>query len=117
MIRAYRAACAICHLRHEELLDAAHILPDLHPLSEPLVSSGLSLCKLHHAAFDRSIIGIRPDLRIEVSLAVLEEIDGPMLQHGLQGFHHMTLKVPSQKSERPNPDLLAERYEAFKQAG
>jgi len=40
---AYRQSCAICRLRHKELLDSAHILPDLHPLSEPVVSNGLSL--------------------------------------------------------------------------
>src|SRR5438132_3858115 len=27
VLRAYRQCCAICRLRHEELLDAAHILP------------------------------------------------------------------------------------------
>jgi len=36
-----------------ELLDAAHITPDTHPEGEPIVSNGLSLCKLHQAAFDR----------------------------------------------------------------
>src|SRR5437667_7053053 len=42
-LMAYRQSCAICRLRHKELLDSAHILPDLHPLSEPVVSNGLSL--------------------------------------------------------------------------
>jgi putative restriction endonuclease len=61
VLRAYRESCAICRLRHDELLEAAHILPDTHPLGEPTVSNGLALCKLHHAAFDRPILGIRPD--------------------------------------------------------
>ena len=55
----------VCRLRHWELLDAAHILPDKHPLGEPVVPNGLALCKLHHAAFDADILGVRPDLRIE----------------------------------------------------
>lgn len=46
-----------------------------------------SLCKLHHAAFDQNLMGIRPDVVIELSTTVLKEIDGPMLIHGLQGFH------------------------------
>ena len=29
--------------------------------------NGLSLCKLHHAAFDRHILGITPTLRVEVT--------------------------------------------------
>jgi len=31
VLRAYGEACAMCRLRHAELLDAAHILPDTHP--------------------------------------------------------------------------------------
>jgi putative restriction endonuclease len=50
VLRAYRTACAVCSLRHEELLDAAHILPDGHPRGLPIVPNGLTLCKLHHAA-------------------------------------------------------------------
>ena len=115
VIRAYQEACAICRLRHEELLDAAHILPD--KLSEPTVRNGLALCKLHHAAFDRNIVGIRPDFVVEISTAVLNEIDGPMLIHGLQGFHGGPLTVPRASSLKPSRDFLEERYELFRQAG
>ncbi|MGO8871262.1 MAG: HNH endonuclease, partial [Acidimicrobiales bacterium] len=38
---AYRSSCAICRLKHTELLDAAHILPDGHPRGEPIVPNGL----------------------------------------------------------------------------
>lgn len=117
VIRAYQEACAICHLRHRELLDAAHIVPDSDPLGEPTVNNGLALCKLHHAAFDWNIIGIRPDMIVEVSFAVLNEVDGPMLKHGLQGFHQSPLHLPSRKAEQPNADLLAHRYERFKATG
>jgi len=116
VLKAYRECCAICRLRHRELLDATHILPDKHPQGEPAVSNGLSLCKLHHAAYDRHILGIRPDLRIDVRLDILEEIDGPMLQHGLQGFQGQRLVTPRRAEDRPNPDFLAMRYEQFRQA-
>src|SRR6266508_3871152 len=86
VLRAYQQCCAICRLRHDELLEATHILPDGHPLGEPVVPNGLALCKLHHAAFGRYLIGVTPDLEVTVRLDVLREIDGPMLQHGLQGF-------------------------------
>ena len=66
VMRAYREHCAVCRLRHAELLDAAHIIPDSDPEGEPRVSNGLSLCKLHHAAFDQKLFGIRPDLIVEV---------------------------------------------------
>jgi putative restriction endonuclease len=117
VIRAYQEACAICSLRHRELLDAAHILPDTHPRGEPTVSNGLALCKLHHAAFDWNIVGVRPDLVVEVSSKVLHEIDGPMLIHGLQGFHESKLHIPRSRDDHPNPELLEERYQAFVEAG
>jgi len=50
VLTAYRTRCAVCRLRHAELLDAAHILPDRHPKGEPVVPNGLALCKIHHAA-------------------------------------------------------------------
>lgn len=117
VIHAYRKTCAVCSLRHHELLDAAHILPDTHPLGAPVVPNGLALCKLHHAAFDRHIIGIRGDLVIEISQSVLDEIDGPMLIHGLQGFHGQTITVPRSAELRPRTEFLEERYELFRAAG
>lgn len=118
VLRAYRECCAVCHLRQSALLEAAHILPDRHPLGEPLISNGMALCKLHHAAFDQYILGIRPDLVIELRQEILSEIDGPMLKHGLQGFQGAKLRVvPSSRRDRPDPDFLAERFEMFKKAG
>ena len=107
--------CAICRLRHQELLEAAHIVADRDPEGEPKVSNGLALCKLHHAAFDCHIIGVNPDYRVEVRLDVLEEIDGPMLQHGLQGFHGSSLWLPSKESLKPDQRFLEERYALFRQ--
>lgn len=118
VLRAYRSSCAVCRLRHPELLDAAHILPDGHPLGEPVVPNGLAMCKLHHAAFDRNILGVRPDLVVEIREDVLLEIDGPMLRHGLQDLdQHPLLVVPQREGERPNRAFLEERYVGFREAG
>ena len=103
-------------MRHRELLDAAHIIPDAHPLGEPLIKNGLSLCKLHHAAFDQHFIAVNPDYVIEVRPDILEESDGPMLLHGLQGMHEKRIILPTSPAFRPDRDLLALRYEAFKKA-
>src|SRR6266852_2359712 len=116
VLRAYQQCCAICRLRHDELLEAAHILPDGHPLGEPVIPNGLALYKLHHAAFDSYIIGVTPDLEVKVRLDVLEEIDGPMLQHGLQGFQGRRIHVPRADHLKPNRDFLAERYALFRRA-
>jgi putative restriction endonuclease len=116
VLEAYRPTCSLCHLRHEELLDAAHIIADGKPRGDPVVPNGLALCKLHHSAFDNNIIGVRPDLILEVRKDVLDEIDGPMLLHGLQGMHGVRLTVPRQLRLRPAPDRLEERYAEFRRA-
>ncbi len=117
VIRAYRTTCAVCRLHaHPELLDAAHILPDGHPLGRPEIPNGLSLCKLHHAAFDSNVIGIRPNYVVEVRMDVLKESDGPMLRHGLQGLDRALLVMPTRAEHRPNPAFLEERFELFRKA-
>jgi putative restriction endonuclease len=117
VIRAYRVNCAVCRLHdHPELLDAAHILPDTHPQGAPTLPNGLALCKIHHAAFDVNMIGIRPDYMVEVRDDVLSEIDGPMLKHGLQGMDGGRLTLPTRIEQRPNPTFLEERYELFRRA-
>ena len=109
-----RIHCAVCRLRRNELLEAAHIVPDADPLGVPTVSNGLALCGLHHAAFDMHLLGIRPDYVVEVRKDVLEEEDGPMLIHGLQGFHGASLLVPLQQASQPDRHLLEERYARFR---
>lgn len=116
VLHAYETTCAVCHLRHGELLDAAHILPDTHPRGRPVVPNGLSLCKIHHAAYDQNILGIRPDLYVEVRQDILKEIDGPMLQHGLQEAAGMRVSVPLSRAAKPDVSSLEERYDQFRSA-
>jgi putative restriction endonuclease len=116
---AYESRCAVCSLQHRELLDAAHIVPDsvAGPLGDPVVANGLALCKIHHAAYDKNILGIRPDHVVEIRHQLLDEIDGPMLRHGLQHHHGRKLmKLPAKRTERPDPERLAFRYQQFKVA-
>jgi len=118
VMHAYGSQCTVCSLNHGVLLDAARILPDGHPRGEPVTENGLALCKIHHAAYDQNIIGISPDRVVFVNEAVLREIDGPMLKHGIQEFHGQQLRrVPARRDEQPDPDRLAERFDRFRKAG
>ena len=117
VMRAYQRCCAICRLRRAELVEAAHIVGDADG-GEPVVTNGMAMCKLHHAAFDRHILGIRPDLRIAIREDILAEVDGPMLLHGLQGFHGEQLRVlPRNQRDRPSSRFLEQRWEQFRAAG
>jgi putative restriction endonuclease len=73
----------------------------------------MALCKLHHAAYDAFLLGITPDYVVQVRADVLEEEDGPMLQHGLQGFHGSRIYVPHATESRPDRELLAVQYGRF----
>ena len=112
VLSAYDRACSICRLKHVDLLDAAHILADAEG-GQPVVPNGLALCKIHHAAYDRHIVGIRSDYVVEVRPDVLLEVDGPMLRHGLQDVQGWTLELPKRRKDRPDRDLLARRYSTF----
>lgn len=113
VLRAYRHQCALCRLRHDQLLDAAHIVPDADPEGEPIVSNGLALCHLHHRAFDRFFLGVRPDYIIEVRPDILAESDGPTLRYAIQGLHGQSIGLPKRKEHHPSVLLLENRYERF----
>jgi putative restriction endonuclease len=116
VVSAYDCTCALCRLKHRELLDAAHIIADSLPKGDPIVPNGLCLCKIHHAAFDQNIVGISPDYSVHVRSDILAEIDGPMLRHGLQGLHRGKLVIPSRKIDRPDPERLESRFKEFLEA-
>ena len=86
----------------------AHITPDSDAEGEPVISNGVALCKLHHAAFDRFFFAIRPDYVIEVRPSVLRESDGPMLV--------VAIHLPRRAIDLPDRARLERRYEQFRQA-
>lgn len=113
VVAAYEESCAVCRLHHSELLDAAHILEDRDERGKPEVPNGLALCGVHHGAFDTNIMGIAPDRRIHIRRDILEEVDGPMLKHGLQEMHGSLIRVPSRRELHPKSEYLDERFARF----
>ena len=103
---------SICPSRGEpRLLDAAHIVMDAdEQLGQPVVSNGLPLTKIHHAAFDAHLIGIDPDYCIHVSDRLLETHDGPFLELGLKGIVGQMIQLPRRSEDRPDRDRLALRF-------
>ena len=88
-------------------------MPDADPRGVPSIANGLALCTLHHAAFDRHVIRITPDYIVQVRRDVLEQEDGPMLIHRLQGFHGQAMRLPRREAWLPDKRLLEERYGRF----
>lgn len=115
VLPAYRNQCTVCRLKEIRLLDAAHIVGDAQERGEPAVSNGLSMCSLHHRAYDKDLVGISPDYVVRVSNRLLGDDDGPMLGV-LKDAHGRTIELPRRAEHRPDPELLAMRFERFTSA-
>ncbi|MGN6514951.1 MAG: HNH endonuclease [Rhizomicrobium sp.] len=116
VITAYQGRCAISGLPEPLLLDAAHIIDDGNELlGQPTIKNGIPLSKIHHAAFDAHLIGVDPNYKIHVSEKLLNLRDGPTLE-ALRRFNGEMLREPTRKSDLPDRDRLALRFEKFKAA-
>lgn len=115
VLYAYEDRCCVCAFKHRGLLDAAHIVDDAEEQGLAIVTNGLSLCRIHHGAYDQFLLGITPELRIEVNGTVLEEIDGPMLRHALQEMHGASIRLPRHRRDHPDREGLAWKYERFRE--
>jgi putative restriction endonuclease len=114
VITAYKGRCAVSGLPEPLLLDAAHIVADSdEKLGQPVVSNGIPLSKIHHAAFDAHLIGIDADYRLHVSDRLLGQNDGPMLE-ALKGLKGGAIHLPGRIKDRPDQYRLARRFERFK---
>lgn len=113
VMHAYARTCAVCHLKHAELLDAAHIIEDGAEGGVAAITNGIALCKIHHAAYDRNFMGITADYEVRINGDLLNEVDGPMLRHGLQEMHGKQLVLPKRRMDHPSRDGLAVRWEEF----
>lgn len=116
VLRAYRERCTICRLRETSLLHASHILPDRDRRGEASIKNGLSLCVIHHEAYDRDLLAVTPDYRVRLTPRLLEDEDGPMLEQGLKAFHQSPIHLPARADDHPSPAFLEERLARFERA-
>ena len=112
VVPAYESQCSICRLKELRLLDAAHIISDVDQAGEPSIQNGLSLCAIHHRAFDQDLVGVSPDFVVHVSPRLLDDEDGPMLDL-LKGFHQAPLTRPRRKQDWPDRQNLEARFARF----
>ncbi|MEG9862247.1 MAG: HNH endonuclease [Parvularculales bacterium] len=116
VLDAYSGRCALSGLPESRLLDAAHIISDANEeFGQPIVSNGLPLSKIHHAAFDAHLIGIDSDYKLHVSDQLLDQNDGPVLE-SLKQLRGERLHLPNRLQDKPDPERLAMRFEQFMKA-
>ena len=107
VLAVYGHQCAVCSTQLN-VLDAAHIVPVPGGGSNE-TRNGLSLCKLHHAAYDRGLVGVFPDYRITINELEAKRLERGKRDGGLATFRQNllgTLREPQQFNDRPSPDYL-----------
>jgi len=113
VLSAYHHKCAISGLPVPELLEAAHIVPDSHEHGNAAVQNGICLSRIHHTAFDKMLIGIRPDYTVVISERLKAITDGPILEEGLKKMDGKKIWVPGSAKLRPSPTHLESRWADF----
>lgn len=127
VMNAYHERCVVCGFRYPRSkhcripgVDAAHILP-WADFDLDVVSNGLCLCKTHHWAFDQGLIALIVDDSGTFVISVT-----PMAERALASdpetlaeLRRFEGAVPNERlpfltTERPNPQFLAQLYDAVK---
>jgi len=106
VLAAYQNRCAVCELQVRPLLEGAHIIPDSDPLGDPVVQNGLSLCALHHRAFDRRILCVNGDFRVEIDQASIPSRDREA-RRSLLDHHGRPIRLPKDRRLWPDRERLA----------
>jgi putative restriction endonuclease len=78
----------------------------------PRFKTGLALCALHHTAYDRNVLRIRPDYEIRIAGERIHKND-PFAQVALADFDGRRLTLPRDSTHHPNREFLADRYDAW----
>ena len=107
IMRLYKYTCAVCQLciittDGESATDAAHIIP-FHISQSNDVRNGISLCKLHHWAFDIGLISLNTAYRVVVSQFIVEQ--GPM-EWRLTKLRGKSILLPEHDQLYPAPRCL-----------
>lgn len=101
---AYNNKCAMCGIQLE-LIEAAHIVPHAHQLGTDDVNNGISLCVLHHKAYDRSLIYFDEKFKIFINEKKMEYLEKVGKDAGFRKFQALSfdeLRLPNNHILRPN---------------
>lgn len=115
--RSYDYTCAVCRSRlitpsGHILVEGAHIVPHSTSFNDD-PRNGLALCRTHHWLFDRYMITVRPDLRVQTS-PILRETGNHVV--GTLEFDGQEIHLPNDRSVRPAAAALLDHQLRFKAA-
>ncbi len=107
IIRLYNYTCAACRLRiitldGETAVEAAHIFPFAQSYDDS-IGNGLSLCPLHHWAFDKHLFSIDDNYKMIVSSTFEESGNEAFL---LRSLEKKEIYLPKEKPFRPSLTMI-----------
>lgn len=97
ILKAYNSTCAICGIKEPKILRAAHIVPVAKGGSDE-IQNGLCLCTNHEIAYDKGLIKIKPDGKIEAQNEAFKDT-------------YKKILYPQNKEWYPSLEYLKEKYE------
>lgn len=101
---AYDNRCAMCGIQLE-LIEAAHIVPHSHEKGTDDIGNGISLCALHHTAYDRSLIYFDNEFNILINDSKMKYLEKVGLDSGFRKFQSLAfdkIQLPTNHTLRPN---------------
>ncbi len=117
VLSSYDYACTICELRLPKMLNASHIIPwSQDPARRADPRNGLSLCAFHDRAFDRGLITLDEQFRVNVSEQARTQDPPKFHRVGLLEIENRPINLPERF--HPAPEALAyHRENIFLDAG
>jgi putative restriction endonuclease len=108
--KIYNYTCAISGLRVTatsgvQMIDACHITPWSSSKNDT-IQNGIALTPTLHRAFDRGLLGIDGDYRVQVSSHFVENESSPF---NLRQFHGRMILLPEREAWWPDREALARR--------
>lgn len=100
---AYDNRCAMCGIQLE-LIEAAHIVPHSHEKGTDEIGNGISLCALHHTAYDRSLIYFDHEFNILINESKMDYLQKVGLDSGFRKFQGLAfdkIQLPTNHTLRP----------------
>jgi len=105
---AYSERCAFCGIQLE-LVAAAHIVPHSHERGNDDPTNGISLCALHHAAFDSGLVFMDEDYSIKVNEEKIKYLTKIGKDGGLrkfEGLHFEKIQLPRTRTVYPSAEYI-----------
>lgn len=112
IMSSYNSKCCISGIGNPELLEACHIVDwACSSANRTNPENGLCLNVLFHKAYDKNLLGITPDLQVEISDEMLERVSDDNYRNYLIGLNGQKLRMPTRFC--PKTEFLEMHYDKF----